>query len=575
MLTSPAVNTSLAVIYEPVFTYPVRAGIGKFNGTYVRSYIENFNKVNPDYRLQVVPYTDMSLVHDLVVNPIHSVISAPINCPSCDSYLLPGGLAIATPWPPTNYTQEPVIVIHSAMSTQIQFKEGLPLGDTFQEDDCNVFGDNQTIIGIRFCAARSKVEAGSFLAARTNFSILSVSDNGPATQYSDLDLPGYQLALQWLLNYTAAGIPAPSSIAEYFWSAPTQLSNDYWSIELRQALHSILAFPFWVFNTNNYGNIALDNLTDTSALPLEYHTTAAVAAPYTRIIVNRSMFILFVVLQSSVLLFCWIVIFWLFFTDQRLLALSSYPLMDFTFKTKNVRSDEPLAMQQPFTKPARAGSKEIRETASNMTISIHPDVDKARPIWKPWRRNLSRHSKVMGVPPVKISIVSTFQDPNSATATHLDLLRLHPRRSQHASVLTAQSYADFQVSDGVAGNALAEVNAKFPIDQTDLANVSDADLQIIQDARVVAEDAETGTGGFNDEIAAAGDGDGTALQNGKIKNKVLKLQLEVLGLQIEAAQGNVDQAKIDEGTTKLNSNIALDEAAAGQTSVGVTDTFSG
>ena len=32
-----------------------------------------------------------------------------------------------------------------------------------------------------------------------------------------------------------------------------------------------------------------------------------------------------------------------------------------------------------------------------------------------------------------------------------------------AGVLTAQSYADFQVSDGVAGNALDEVNAKFPV----------------------------------------------------------------------------------------------------------------
>ncbi len=92
---------------------------------------------------------------------------------------------------------------------------------------------------------------------------------------------------------------------------------------------------------------------------------------------------------------------------------------------------------------------------------------------------------------------------------------------------------------------------------------------------MVAEDAETGTGGFNDEIAAAANGDTTALQNGKIKNKVLKLQLEVLGLQIEAAQGNADQDKIDEETTKLNTNIALDKAAAGQTSFGVTDTFSG
>lgn len=31
------------------------------------------------------------------------------------------------------------------------------------------------------------------------------------------------------------------------------------------------------------------------------------------------------------------------------------------------------------------------------------------------------------------------------------------------ALLTEQSYADFQVSDGVAGNALQEVNQKFPV----------------------------------------------------------------------------------------------------------------
>lgn len=114
------------------------------------------------------------------------------------------------------------------------------------------------------------------------------------------------------------------------------------------------------------------------------------------------------------------------------------------------------------------------------------------------------------------------------------------------------------------------------IDTSDLASVSASDLQIIQDARVTAESAETGSGGFDDEIDAAGGGaNTTALQNGKIKNKVLKLQLEVLALQIEAAQGNGDQSKIDEETTKLNTNVSLDKAAAGQKSVGVTDTFQG
>jgi len=32
-----------------------------------------------------------------------------------------------------------------------------------------------------------------------------------------------------------------------------------------------------------------------------------------------------------------------------------------------------------------------------------------------------------------------------------------------AGVLTVQTYDEFNVSGGVAGNALAEVNAKFPV----------------------------------------------------------------------------------------------------------------
>ena len=34
---------------------------------------------------------------------------------------------------------------------------------------------------------------------------------------------------------------------------------------------------------------------------------------------------------------------------------------------------------------------------------------------------------------------------------------------KRAGVLTSASYADFQVSDGVAGSALDEVKAKFPV----------------------------------------------------------------------------------------------------------------
>jgi hypothetical protein len=60
-------------------------------------------------------------------------------------------------------------------------------------------------------------------------------------------------------------------------------------------------------------------------------------------------------------------------------------------------------------------------------------------------------------------------------------------------------------------------------------------------------------------------------QNGKIKNKVLKLTAEVLGLQIEQAQGNSGvAADIAAEQKKLNNNIALDTAAAGQASTAVS-----
>lgn len=122
---------------------------------------------------------------------------------------------------------------------------------------------------------------------------------------------------------------------------------------------------------------------------------------------------------------------------------------------------------------------------------------------------------------------------------------------------------------------LTSPSQPLQIDLTNLASVSAADLKILKTAAQVAEQAEVGTGGFNDELAANGNADDTALQNGKIKNKVLKLQLQVLALQVEAAQGDADQAKLDEETTKLNKNVQLDVAAKGQKSVGVTGTFAG
>ncbi|TDZ26061.1 hypothetical protein Cob_v001078 [Colletotrichum orbiculare MAFF 240422] len=146
-----------------------------------------------------------------------------------------------------------------------------------------------------------------------------------------------------------------------------------------------------------------------------------------------------------------------------------------------------------------------------------------------------------------------------------------PVDRRQAKLLSVQDYSQFQVSDGVAGNALAEVAQKFPIDQikADLKGVSKDDLAILQAARVAAEAAETDAGGFNDAIAKASGADADALKAGKIKNKVLKLQLEVLALQVKQAQGADNQAKIDVEQKKLDNNIKTDTASAGKKSSSV------
>ncbi|GAD97013.1 conserved hypothetical protein [Paecilomyces variotii No. 5] len=129
---------------------------------------------------------------------------------------------------------------------------------------------------------------------------------------------------------------------------------------------------------------------------------------------------------------------------------------------------------------------------------------------------------------------------------------------------SARSFAELSISSGTAGNAEAEAKAVFPT-PSDLASVSKDDLETLKTERETAEDAETD--GFNPAIDDASDDDTkTALQNGKIKNKVLKLTGEVLALQIEQAQGEDNADKIAEEQKKLNTNIALDKKAAGQAS---------
>lgn len=124
-------------------------------------------------------------------------------------------------------------------------------------------------------------------SSRSNMSMIAIQDLGPPIQQVNLNINALKQSFSWLFNSTAAGIPAPSSVAQYFWSAQTQLSNQYWSIEANQIFQSLLAFPFWHFNDNNFGNVKLDVNNIVEGLPSDFYTTASIDKPFSKISVNR------------------------------------------------------------------------------------------------------------------------------------------------------------------------------------------------------------------------------------------------------------------------------------------------
>ncbi|KAH9227346.1 hypothetical protein K456DRAFT_1902511 [Colletotrichum gloeosporioides 23] len=132
--------------------------------------------------------------------------------------------------------------------------------------------------------------------------------------------------------------------------------------------------------------------------------------------------------------------------------------------------------------------------------------------------------------------------------------------------LVDRTYAEIQISDGVAGNAADEAKAKFPVrSSVDPATASAADLQVVKKAAQLVGDAE------NLAFVPANDKSQEA-SNGFIKNKVLKNYLGLLSLQIQKAQGanvaNID-TRIAGEQTKLDKNTNTDKQHAGQASKGV------
>ncbi|ORY66986.1 small secreted protein [Pseudomassariella vexata] len=132
-------------------------------------------------------------------------------------------------------------------------------------------------------------------------------------------------------------------------------------------------------------------------------------------------------------------------------------------------------------------------------------------------------------------------------------------KAHKRGVFTTQTYNDISISGGVAGNAEAEALAVFSA--LDIDNADEADIDFLSSVNSICNDAEEGA--FNPAIDEADGEEADALQRGKIKNKVLKLEATLLRLQIEQAQGADVADEIAAEQKKLDNNISQDVEAAG------------
>ncbi|KAK0654852.1 hypothetical protein B0T16DRAFT_383864 [Cercophora newfieldiana] len=407
------VNTTIITVYDTAHTYNATAGVGPFNTSLVEPFIKQLNSMSPpSYPYQILPFSIYAVVYNLMANPWYSTVMEPISCPDpagrCESYLLSGGTLLMEPAIPSGYDSFPFVKVDNVPAVQLEFTPSS--NHSFSDSDCQVFGQANTLIAIRLCVAPSpslpgSLDAGLFVCrngtspspsaenstalkcnpvssispstfpnittsfslhtrtatltlAQSNLSITSVSSLSPPLPFthplsSPSSLTAYRTALSLLLNFTRAGIPPPSSIAESFWSAGSNLDIFSTSGQLTHSFQSILAFPVWLFNTNNYGNLETWEH-DTSSLPGEFHTTARVVRPYGKIKFDGVMVVVYVVLQGAVLGVLWGLWGWGLWEEWTLKGrdetgegvraggengmsmpvISNYPLFDIVFKAR-------------------------------------------------------------------------------------------------------------------------------------------------------------------------------------------------------------------------------------------------
>lgn len=209
-------------------------------------------------------------------------------------------------------------------------------------------------------------------SARNN-SISSVYNLGDPHLLTNINITALRVGVEWLLDYTASGLPPQSSVNFWFWFNPFSVYASIWESNAYTSLQSILAFIIWECCPGNSGNPLVASQ-QYDSLPAGFHTTASVTEPYTKLVLSSITFTTYVVLEIAVLLFCWAIFVWQFATayfKRPLPSISSFPQVDFAGKLRRMSGidDGRLA---PVCPPLSAGlnNTEIRKCLASARVLV-------------------------------------------------------------------------------------------------------------------------------------------------------------------------------------------------------------
>jgi hypothetical protein len=163
-------RTQITVVNQTISIYDVTAGVGIFRGSYVSEFIDALQSVNAGYNHTILPYSILTTASHLVTNPTHAFTTEPVHCntgKACMSYLLPGGLIMATPLQPLDHDDYPAITIHHAPAAHLEFEKVVEQQQLFDDaDDCMVFGSDDWTYGVQLCLTKDVRRPDSLLAGK-------------------------------------------------------------------------------------------------------------------------------------------------------------------------------------------------------------------------------------------------------------------------------------------------------------------------------------------------------------------------------------------------------------------------